>query len=410
MKYVVVLADGMADYPIESLGGKTPLEAAHTPAFDYIAQNGVMGLVHTIPAGMTPGSDTANMSVLGYDPSVFYRGRSPFEAASIGIAMAEGDVSFRMNLVTLREDKNNSAYSELYMDDHSSDEISTAEAELLVEELKPLVAKYPDIELHSGVSYRHIFLWKNNASKLEDYSLTPPHDIIGKKITEYLPKGANADVIGEFMQASKAVLDNSEVNKKRIANGKRPANSAWIWGEGRKPSIPAYYEKYGVSGAVISAVDLIKGLGICAGLDSIDVEGVTGNYKTNYKGKADAALKALREGKDFVFVHIEAPDECGHRNELDNKITAIEKIDSEITAYIIDELSKLNEDFSIMVLPDHPTPIALRTHTSDAVPFTIFRSNSSIEGKHYTYCESNAAKTGIVVENGHELMKNFLNG
>lgn len=409
MKYVVVLADGMADYPVAELGGKTPLEAANTPAFDYIAQNGLMGLVNTIPAGMNPGSDTANMSVLGYDPKEFYRGRSPFEAASIGIAMDEADISFRMNLVTLR-DGEGSAYTDLIMDDHSSDEITTEEASLLIEELRPLLAKYPQISLHRGVSYRHIFLWKNNDNELSDYSLTPPHDIIGKKVADYMPKGADAEVIGRFMQESKAILDASEINKKRIAAGKRPANSAWIWGEGRKPSIPSYKEKYGITGAVISAVDLIKGLGICAGLDSIDVEGVTGNYHTNYKGKADAALDVLRSGKDFAFIHVEAPDECGHRNEIKEKVYAIEMIDAKITAYVIDELKKQGEEFSIMVLPDHPTPLALRTHTAEPVPFAIYRSNNETKEFEFGYTEANAAKTGTVVDKGHELMGSFLKG
>ncbi len=400
MKYVVVLADGMADYPIEELKNKTPLEFAKTPNFDFLASHGMMGMVKTVPDTLLPGSDTANLSVLGYDPEKYYSGRSPFEAASIGIPLELTDITFRCNFVTLSEAE---AYEEKIMLDHSSDEISTEEATELIKD----VNKYfqtEAMEYFSGVSYRHILVW-HNAPK--DYKLIPPHDIIGKKITTYLPTGGDSNILLEMMKKSSEFLENHPINIKRKEKGLRPANSIWLWGEGHKPDLSSFLDKYHVKGSIISAVDLIKGLGLCSGMTSVDVEGVTGNYKTNYMGKAKAALDELARGQEFVYVHVEAPDECGHRAELENKVLSIERIDQLIVGTILEELKGKGEDFKLMVLPDHPTPISLRTHTLDPVPFVIYDSRDS-KDVSAIFNEENASKTGVYVADGYKLMDTFI--
>ncbi len=400
MKYVVVLGDGMADYPLESHEGKTPLELAVKPTIDRLASKGEIGLVKTVPDELKPGSDVANLSVLGYDPLQYYTGRSPLEAASIGVSLKEGDVTFRCNLVTLSEEE---PYAQKTMIDYSSDEITTEEAHTLIADL----AKEFDSEMihfHGGISYRHLMVW--NGVPL-DFQLTPPHDISLRPVTEHLPKGPNSAVLLDFMQRSYALLNHHPINEKRRQRGLHPANSIWIWGEGEKPHLDSFMDKFGLKGSVISAVDLVKGIGICANMQTIDVEGATGNIDTNFEGKAKAAIEALRSGSDFVYLHFEAPDECGHRHETDNKIKSIEYLDSRVLAYLLPELEKLQEGFSIMVLPDHPTPLSLRTHTRDAVPYLIYRSND-IQQHDWTYSEKEAAKTGIVIDPGYTLMQRFL--
>lgn len=401
MKYIVILADGMADYPLAELGGKTPLQAANKPNMDDLARHGEVGMVATIPPGMSPGSDTANLAVMGYDPAVYYTGRSPFEAISIGIKLADDDVAFRTNLVTLSEDE---PYGEKTMLDHSSDEISSAEARLIIEDINKKLGTEV-FTFYPGVSYRHILIW-NKAPY--DFSLTPPHDIIGRKIKDYLPAGPYGAIFLKMMEESSAFLKDHPVNRDRRARGLRPANSIWIWGEGKRPALSSFYEKYRLKGSVISAVDLIKGLGICAGLDSVDVEGATGNIHTNFEGKAQAALAELKRGQDFVYVHLEAPDECGHRFELENKVKSIEYIDSRVLQPILAGLQEMGEDYSIMILPDHPTPLTLRTHTAEPVPYLIYRSNTRQEKPGQVYDEFYPTKTGKYFAEGFRLMDHFL--
>ena len=400
MKYIVVLADGMADYPIEALGGKTPLEFAKTPNFDYMASKGTMGLVKTVPDTLSPGSDTANLSVMGYDPERYYSGRSPFEAASIGIPLELTDITFRCNVVTLSEEE---PYENKRVIDHSADEITTEEATELIKTVNEHF-KNDVLEFFPGISYRHILVW-HNAPK--GYKLVPPHDILEKEIKNYLPTGTDSNILLAMMKKSYDILKDHPVNLARKARGLRPANSIWLWGEGHKPALSAFSDKYSIKGSVISAVDLIKGLGVCSGMKVVEVAGATGNVHTNYTGKAKAALKELEEGQDFVYIHIEAPDECGHRAELDNKVLSIEKIDEEIVGYILKELGEKKEEFKLMVLPDHPTPISLRTHTLDAVPFAIFDSTKQ-KNQTRNLSEKAAEKTGIYVEKGYKLMDAFI--
>jgi len=400
MKYVVILGDGMSDYPIPQLGNKTPLQYAKKPNIDCLAKYGELGMVKTIPDGIPPGSDAANLSVMGFDPKVYYTGRSPLEAASIGIDLKETDVAFRCNLVTLSEDDD---YAEKIMIDYSSDEISTKEAEELIFAVNKHF-QTSDISFYSGVSYRHCMVWKNGPLGL---GLVPPHDILEKKISPYLPKGEFGKILLQMMQESFEFLKDHPVNKARIAKGLKPANSIWLWGEGKKPAIPKFHEKYGIHGSVVSAVDLIKGIGICAGLKPVDVEGATGNINTNFAGKANAALSELDSGSDFVYVHIEAPDECGHRYEIENKVRAIELIDEQVVGPIMQGLEKY-DDYRILILPDHPTPLSLRTHTSEPVPFLIYRkSRKKISGAE-GYDEFQARNTGIYIEEGYKLMDYFI--
>jgi len=402
MKYVVVLGDGMADYPVNELSNKTPLQYANKPVIDGLARKGIIGLVKTVPDDMPPGSDTANMAVMGYNPREYYSGRSPFEAASMGVKMLETDVTFRCNLVTLSADE---PYDEKVMLDHSADEITTAEAAELIEAIKKHFAT-EEIKFYPGISYRHLMLWHNGPYK---WNLTPPHDILGKKIKDYLPKGERSEVIDKMMRQSNAILAEHEINKRRVARGLRPANSIWIWGEGKKPLLSSFYAKYKLTGSVISAVDLIKGLGLCAGFDSIDVEGATGTIHTNFVGKAKAAVAELKKGKDFVYVHLEAPDECGHRGEIMNKVKSIELIDEQVVKVIVEELNKANIDFKLMLLPDHATPLSRRTHTHDRVPFLIYQSNME-KDKVQTYDEICAKNAEFYIEDGYKLMDYFING
>ncbi len=400
MKYVVVLGDGMADYRIPQLGNRTPLQCAGKPNIDYLAANGETGMVRTIPEGIPPGSDAANLSVIGYDPKQYYSGRSPLEAVSMGVELLATDLAFRCNLVTLDI---NGDYEDAVMVDYSSDEISTAESTELIYDINKQLSS-DDISFHPGISYRHCMVWHNGTGARK---LTPPHDILEKSIKPYLPSGDISDIFLMMQIKSYEILKDHPINKSRIARGLRPANSIWLWGEGRKPAIPKFTDKYGIKGSVVSAVDLIKGIGICAGLDSVDVEGVTGNIHTNFKGKAEAALKELQNGKDFVYVHIEAPDECGHRHEIENKVKSIEYIDKLVVGTLLDGLAEY-DDYSIMVLPDHPTPLSLRTHTSEPVPYIIYRKGSEKPSGLQGYDEFQAQRTGIFIEEGYKLMDRFL--
>jgi 2,3-bisphosphoglycerate-independent phosphoglycerate mutase len=401
MKYVLVLGDGMADYPVKELDNKTPLQYANIPTFDYLAQHGELGLVKTIPEGMPTGSDTANLAVMGYDPAKYYSGRSPFEAASMGVEMKDSDVTFRCNLVTLSEEE---VYENKIMLDHSADEISTEEARELIKTVSEHLRR-EGVSFYPGVSYRHLMVW---AEAPYDYKLVPPHDIIGQEISGHLPEGCNKEIILEMMKKSSEFLKDHPVNLERKKKGLRPANSIWIWGEGKKPLLSSFEEKYGIRGAVISAVDLIKGLGVCAGMEVVEVEGATGNIHTNFEGKARAAVEVLKRGADFVYVHIEAPDECGHRYEIENKVKAIEYVDGRVTKYIKKQLDFMGEPYKLMVLPDHPTPLSLRTHTRDAVPYVIYKSYDCKSNEGFTYDESSAGLTGNYIAEGYKLMDKFI--
>jgi len=399
MKYVVFLGDGMADYPYEKLDGKTPLELAKKPNIDEISKNGIMGLCKTVDDSLSPGSDVANLSVLGYDPLIYYSGRSPLEALSIGVELKETDVTFRANLVTLSDEEN---YEDKTMVDYSSDEITTAESAVLIDYLKENL-KVEGYSFHCGISYRHLMVCDGGST---DITLTPPHDISDKVVTEYMPKGDNADVILEIMKKSHELLKEHPINKKRVEAGKHPANSLWIWGEGKKPKLDNFYEKFGLKGSIISAVDLLKGIGKGAGMNVAEVEGATGNIDTNFDGKAQAAIAELKGGQDFVYIHVEAPDECGHRCEVENKIRAIELIDEKIVGSVMDYLKNSGEDFAVLVMPDHPTPLKLKTHVRDAVPFAIY-SNLKNEKSNLPYTEKNAEKTGLFIDKGCKIMPFF---
>ena len=401
MKYLVIVGDGMADYPFEKFGNITALEFARTPHFDRLAAEGELGLVRTIPAGMPPGSDTANLSVIGYNPAEYYTGRSPFEAASLGIDLGPDDISFRCNLVTLSDDE---PYEEKRMVDYAAGEIHTEEAEELINALGSVLAKGP-ISFYPGFRYRHIITWSGAP---DDWNLTPPHDISGKIIKTHLPQGSESALLLDMMEKSYALLKDHPVNLRRIEKGLKPANAIWIWGNGRKPLSPTFQEKYGLTGAVISAVDLIKGLGLIAGLESIDVPGATGDIDTNYEGKVEAALETFRRGGDFVFLHIEAPDECSHRFEADNKVKAIELIDEKVFKVIWERLEQSGEDYSILLVTDHATPLSLGTHTSEPVPYTIYRSNKRADLPGQRYNEVSASQTGFLIDEGYKMMDRFL--
>ncbi|WP_105618208.1 cofactor-independent phosphoglycerate mutase [Vallitalea okinawensis] len=401
MKYIVVLGDGMADEPIDQLNGKTPLEVALTPNMDFLAQNGELGMVQTIPRGMSPGSDTANLSVLGYDPKKYYTGRSPLEALSQGISLKEGDVTFRANLVTLSEEV---TYEDKKLLDHSGGEISTEEAKVLINYLK----EHLDDEMkqfHTGVSYRHILLWNQGSI---DVKLIPPHDIRNQNIKNHLPKGDNSDIILSIMKRSFELLKDHPINRERMEEGLLPANSLWIWGEGTKPVLDRFHDKYDLDGAMISAVDLLNGMALGADLQVIAVEGATGNIHTNFIGKANAAVQCLKE-KDFVYIHIEAPDECGHAGELHQKIRAIELIDEQIVGNLLAQLN--GQEFRILLLPDHATPIRCCTHTDSPVPFAIYDSSIEVSAKNMrAYNEISVAKEELVFNEGYTLMDYFVKG
>ena len=397
MKYIVVLGDGMADEPIPELGGKTPMEAARTPVMDELASKGSLGTVQNVPAGMAPGSDVANLSVLGYDPAENYSGRSPLEALSVGVAMEESDVIFRSNIVTLTDEE---PYEEKTILDHSSGEISTADADVLMDAIREKFNS-DTFRFYTGTSYRHILVWKNGrVAKLE-----PPHDHLGSVIGPYLPQ---EEVLRNMMKESFPVLNDHPVNRARAAAGKNKANSLWFWGAGTKPKVQNFQEKTGLKGAMVSAVDLLKGIAVGAGMKVCQVEGATGSIDTNYEGKAQAAIDALlKEGYDFAYIHVEAPDEMGHQGKVQEKVKSIEYLDSRIIAPVMQALEESGEDFRMLVLPDHPNLLRLRTHVGDPVPYVLYDSTRQ-ERKKAHYTEAEAKATGTFVPHGYELLNMLL--
>lgn len=402
MKYVVIIGDGMADRPIAELGGLTPLQKAHTPHMDRLAQQGTIGISHTIPQGFHPGSDVANLSIMGYDPARYYTGRSPLEAASIGVAMNDTDVAYRCNLVTLRTEADGS----VVMEDYSSGHITTEESRELIATLAQEL-KSDAVDLYPGVSYRHLLLWHNGSTSP---ACTAPHDILEKTIAGHLPSGEGSGFIRDLMERSHPILADHPVNKKRIADGKRPATSIWLWGQGKRPELPRYQEQYGVTGALISAVDLTKGLGLYAGFEILDVPGATGWIDTNYEGKAQYALDAL-ERVDYVYIHVEAPDEAGHSGNVQYKLQAIEDLDAKVVGPMLKGLEERYPEYRVLLMPDHATPIFARTHTSEPVPFVIFDSRTPQYQPDRTYDERIAERADCVVfEHGHTLMDAFIRG
>jgi 2,3-bisphosphoglycerate-independent phosphoglycerate mutase len=400
MKYIVIIGDGMGDYPLSELSGKTPLMAADKPAMNELAGKSELGLARTLYNDLPTGSDIANLSVLGYNPRKYYTGRSPIEALGIGIELSDTDTVFRCNFVTLTQD---GAFEEKTILDHSSGKISNDEAFALLDAIKSEFEN-GDIVFYRGVSYRHIMVWKNINY---DYIMTPPHDILGQKIKDYLPCGSYSTQVLGMMRRSYEILMSHPVNIARLERGQSPANCIWLWGEGKKPTFESFFKKYAVRGSVITAVPLVEGLAAGMGLGSIKVEGATGDYYTNYKGKAKAALDALAAGDDFVFVHIEAPDECGHDGDIELKVKSIEQIDKNVVSVIKEEMDKRKEPYKMLILPDHYTPIIRRTHTTEPVPYLLFDSRNAKNGVP-RYDEEAAAASGIVMEDGFELMGKFL--
>ena len=399
MKYVIVLADGMADEPLQQLGGKTPMEIASTPVMDKLAASGQVGLVSTVPEGMKPGSDVANLSVMGYNPSECYSGRSPLEALSVGVSMEQTDVIFRCNIVTVSEEE---TYAEKTILDHSSGEISTEDADVLMDAVREAFNN-EEFSFFTGTSYRHITVWKNG----EVLDLEPPHDHLGQVIGQFLPQNPK---FRAMMERSFDILNNHPLNIQRAAQGKNKANSLWFWGAGTKPALQNFYEKTGLTGTMISAVDLLKGIAVGAGMHSVNVPGATGSLDTNYEGKAQAALDALlKEGSDFVYIHLEGPDEMGHQGEMEHKIQAIEYIDEKIIGAVKAGLDAAKEDYRILVLPDHPTPIRCRTHTSDPVPYVLYDSTKPND-QGCAFTEKGAKESGIYVEHGYELIRKLIGG
>ncbi|MEA4888487.1 MAG: cofactor-independent phosphoglycerate mutase [Clostridiaceae bacterium] len=411
MKHVIFLGDGMADRPLDSLGNRTPLMAAVKPNMDRIAREGLAGMVRTVPEGLAPGSDTANMSVMGYDPRLYYTGRSPLEAISMAVDMSAGDVAFRCNLVTLSESGPSAAacaYDERIMVDYSSDEIGSDEAARLIETVNRHFAD-DQLRFYPGKSYRHCLIWKQGPTEM---TLTPPHDILTRPIGAYLPSGPGAGRLLDMMKASPDFLADHPVNKARRQRRLNPANAIWIWGQGTKPELPDLSDHYGLQGTVISAVDLVRGLGLCAGLHVVDVPGATGNIHTNFRGKAQAAIDELARGQNYIYIHVEAPDECGHRAEIENKVRSIELIDRQIIEPVWDYLETqrlaTGENYRLMVLPDHPTPLSLRTHTGDPVPFACYSSDRRDRKPAAAYDEHACSQTGCHIEEGYQLLSRFV--
>lgn len=398
MKYIIVLGDGMADEPLEELGGKTPLAYAKTPWIDQISKKSEIGLAKTIPDGMKPGSDTANLAVLGYDPKQYYTGRSPLEALSIGVDMEEKDIAVRCNLVTLSDDS--LPYEEKTIVDHSSSEISTEDAAVLLQAVREVLED--DVyQFYLGTSYRHCTIWKEG----DVAELTPPHDILGKVIGSYLPEH---EILREKMKRSYDILNHHPLNEERAKKGLNKANSIWFWGAGTKPALDSFEGKFGKKGAMISAVDLLKGIAVGAGMTNIEVEGADGTLETNYEGKASAAVKAVTEdGNDFVYVHVEAPDEMGHQGSTERKVKAIEYLDGRVIGPVYEQMKKSGEDFRLLVMPDHPTPIRTRTHSSDPVPYMLY--DSAKEQDHsWDYNEKEAKESGNYLDQGYTLIREFL--
>ena len=398
MKYVVVLGDGMADQPIEALGGKTPLAYANTPVMDKISKMSEVGMVHTIPEGMSPGSDTANLSVMGYDPKKYYSGRSPLEALSIGVPMKDTDVALRCNIVTISEE--DVPFEEKTIIDHSSSEISTEDCAVLLKEVMKELAN-ETYQFYVGTSYRHCLIWDKGSV----VPLTPPHDVLGRVIGEYLPQD---DVLRQMMKKSYDILVNHPINVERKKQGLNPANCCWFWGAGTKPMLSSFEEKTGKKGVMVSAVDLLKGIAVGAGMGVALVEGANGGLHTNYAGKVEAAVNSLLDGGyDFAYIHVEAPDEMGHQGSVERKVQAIEYLDEKVIGPVMEKLEAAGVDYRLLVLPDHPTPICKRTHTSDSVPYMLYDSTAKLANS-WNYNEAEASETGIFEPVGHKLIDKFL--
>ncbi len=401
MKELILVYDGMADRAVPALNGHTPMEVAKKPTMDMLAARARIGTVLNVPEGMVPESDTANLAILSYDPRTYSKGRSPLEAVSMGLTMQPDETAYRFNLVALSDD--DLPYEEKIILDHSSDEIPTEEARVLVEAVEQAFGN-EERHFYTGVSYRHCLLWKNSS---DTFSFNRPHDILGRRIGDYLPAGDEGKRFLDLMRASFDVLNHHPINESRRARGLKPANSIWLWSPGKKPALPSFADKWGVDASAISAVDLIKGIALCAGMESIDVEGATGNLHTNYKGKADAAIDAYRRGKELVFVHVEAPDECGHQGDAEGKVKSIEHIDAEILRPLYDYLVSTKEAFRILTLPDHPTPIVIRTHSSEPVPFMLYDSERIYDGVD-TLTEKTAEAKADYLPDGTVLMAALL--
>lgn len=402
MKYAVVLYDGMADYPVDALGDKTPMECAKKPNFDRMASKGEVGLVRTVAPGLKPGSDVANLSVLGYDPAVCYTGRSPLEAISIGVQMSDTDVALRCNVVTLSDEEN---YDDKTMIDYSAGDISSEDAAEIIKTVQEHFGG-GEFDFYPGVSYRHCLIHHGGTTQLG--TMTPPHDISDRVVGSYISTAESAQKLTAMMRESYDLLKDHPVNLRRIAEGKRPANSIWLWGEGSKPALENFEEKFGMKGCIVSAVDLLKGIGIGAGMLVPEVEGATGYIDTNFAGKAKAAVDALENGCDFVYIHIEAPDECGHRAEPENKVRSIEIIDEQVLPVLLEALEKY-DDYKVMILPDHPTPIKTKTHASDPVPYMIYHKKGEKESGVVSINEKTAEATGNYVDFGPGLIRRFFN-
>ena len=398
MKYIVVLGDGMADEPLEELGGRTPLAYANTPHMDRLSKHSEIGMVHTIPDGMKPGSDTANLAVMGYDPKKYYSGRSPLEALSIGVPMKDADIAIRCNLVTISEEE--AGFEEKTIIDHSSSEISTEDCAVLLREVERELAN-ETYQFYVGTSYRHCLIWNQG----EVVELTPPHDVLGQKIGQYLPENAT---LRKMMEESYRILVNHPINAERKRQGLNPANCCWFWGAGTRPKLSSFEEKTGKRGMMVSAVDLLKGIAVGAGMGVALVEGANGGLHTNYAGKVEAAVNAVtRDNYDFAYIHLEAPDEMGHQGSVEKKVQAIEYLDSEVIGPLVEKMETAGEDFRLLVLPDHPTPVRVRTHTSDSVPYMLYDS-TKLEQRSWSYNEAEGQKSGNYVEPGYKLMDKFL--
>ncbi|MDD3168185.1 MAG: cofactor-independent phosphoglycerate mutase [Eubacteriales bacterium] len=400
MKYLILIPDGAGDEEIAMLGNKTPLQAANLEHMDRLARIGLVGLVRTIPPGIAPGSDAANLSVMGYDPAVYHTGRSPLEAASMGIRMSDTDVAFRTNLVTLAGD---GSYEDLTIQDHAAGDITSEEAKVLMEYMDEQFGT-AQLRFYPGVSFRHAMIVKDGST---DYDLTPPHDVLTQRVGDHLPKGSGSEFITAMMKKSYELLSVHPINKERERKGLNPANSIWIWGQGRKPNLSSFFDKYGIKGTAISAVDLIKGIALCAGLSSVDVEGATGTIHTNFDGKAQAAIEEYQRGQDFVYLHLEAPDECSHQGDLEGKIKSLELIDQLVLKPILDYFSSCGEAFKVLIVPDHRTPIAIRTHSAAPVPFVLYDSDHEAEPDRERTFDEAAGKKGRFFENGFELADYF---
>lgn len=402
MKYIVLLCDGMADFPVKELNDMTPMQAAKKPFMDSLAPYSEIGMMKTVPNGLPAGSDVANLSVIGYDPTDCYSGRSPLEAANIGVEMAETDIALRCNLVTLSEEKN---YEDKTMIDYCAGDISTEEADEIIKTMQKEFGG-GEFDFYTGTAYRHCLIWHNGTAELG--KITPPHDISGKVVASYLPNDKAAEKLLDIMKKSYDILYNHPVNVKRREKGLSPATSVWFWGQGVRPNLENFKSKYGLNAAMISAVDLLKGIGKLSGMKVCQVKGATGYVDTNFKGKMEAAIDALSNGCDYAYIHLEAPDECGHRGEISNKVLSIEKIDKEILGPILKQMKNI-DDFTLLVCPDHPTPLSIRTHIGDPIPYMLYRSNRPVKSNISSFTEENAKKTGLNMEKASNMLNHMIN-